>query len=61
VLITDDGKETRLTRPGDTIVQRGTVHGWKNPGPGWTRFVSILVDAEPAVVDGEPLPESADW
>jgi len=57
VLVTGDGNEKRLTRPGDTVVQKGTLHKWKNPGPGWTRWVSILVDAEPAKINGIPLRE----
>ena len=32
ILELDDGQE-RLLRPGDTVVQNGTRHRWKNPGP----------------------------
>ena len=56
ILILDDGTEKEFSTPGDTIVQRGTMHAWRNPGPEWTRWVSIVVDAKLAVVEGKPLP-----
>lgn len=55
ILITEDGSETRLTNPGDTVVQRGSVHAWKNPGTEWARWISVLVPAEPVVVNGMTL------
>ena len=60
MLVTGDGNETHLTKPGDTVIQKGTLHKWKNPGPGWTRWVSILVDAEPAKINGILLGEWRD-
>ncbi|KAI0275102.1 hypothetical protein BC834DRAFT_965540 [Gloeopeniophorella convolvens] len=51
VLIMDDGSERTLTRPGDTVVQRGTLHAWRNPGTAWTRWTSVIIAAEP--VDGQ--------
>ncbi|THH19751.1 hypothetical protein EW146_g1499 [Bondarzewia mesenterica] len=55
VLIMDNGAETYLKNPGDVIVQRGTVHGWRNPGTAWTRWACVVVDAEPASVGGTVL------
>ncbi|KAI0735108.1 hypothetical protein C8Q76DRAFT_270891 [Earliella scabrosa] len=55
ILQMEDGSETLLENPGDVVVQRGTVHAWKNPGPGWTRWVTVLIDAHPAVVNGVAL------
>lgn len=52
----EDGSETLIENPGDVVIQRGTVHAWKNPGPGWVRWITIVIDAEPAVVNGSPLP-----
>ncbi len=52
----DDGTETVLDKPGDTVIQRGTMHAWRNPGPGWTRWACVLVGAEPASVNGKALP-----
>ena len=42
-------------KPGDTIVQRGTIHTWVNHGkvPAVTAF--ILIDAKPVEVDGKEL------
>ncbi|KAI1797943.1 hypothetical protein LXA43DRAFT_275784 [Ganoderma leucocontextum] len=56
ILIMEDGSEILLDKPGDTVVQRGTIHAWRNPGPEWTRWVTILLDANPAVVNGIALP-----
>ena len=56
VLEMEDGSETLLEEPGAVVVMRGTVHAWKNPGPGWARWLTILMDAQPAVVNGQPLP-----
>ena len=56
LLVMEDGSEVLLEHPGDTVVQRGTIHAWKNPGPGWARWMTILIDAEPAVVHGRALP-----
>ncbi|GBE77990.1 hypothetical protein SCP_0108720 [Sparassis crispa] len=56
ILILEDGTDRTFETPGDVVVQRGTIHGWKNPGPEWTRWITILVDARPPVVDGHALP-----
>lgn len=53
----DDGVEVHLTKAGDTVVQRGTMHTWRNPGTTWTRWVAFVMDATPVVVDGETLKE----
>ena len=58
----DDGEVVHL-KPGDVVVQRGTVHTWVNRGsvPAVTAF--ILIDAKPAEVEGQllrtifPVPE----
>ncbi|KAI0335205.1 hypothetical protein GY45DRAFT_1366792 [Cubamyces sp. BRFM 1775] len=55
ILIMEDGSETLLDQPGDIVVQRGTIHGWRNPGPEWTRWLTVVVDAKPAVVNGKAL------
>ncbi|KAI0068234.1 hypothetical protein BV25DRAFT_1818622 [Artomyces pyxidatus] len=58
IVTTEDGTEKHLTTPGDTLIQRGTMHAWKNPGKTWVRFATVLIDAEPAVVDGKVLGEA---
>lgn len=42
---------------GDVLVRKANSHGWKNPGPEWVRWVCIIVDAEPVVINGKTLPE----
>jgi len=56
LLVFPDGTETHLKNPGDTVVQRGTSHAWKNPGTTWTRWMTFVIDAAPARVGGEDLP-----
>ncbi|PSS37660.1 hypothetical protein PHLCEN_2v484 [Hermanssonia centrifuga] len=51
----EDGSEHLLDQPGSIVIQRGTMHAWRNPGPEWARWVCVLVDADPAVVNGQPL------
>jgi len=58
ILITEDGEEKLVENPGDVVVQKGNMHAWRNPGPGWTRWVSVLVDAKPAHIDGTPLEDT---
>jgi mannose-6-phosphate isomerase-like protein (cupin superfamily) len=50
-----DNGETVHLKPGDVVVQRGTVHTWINRGsvPAVTAF--ILIDAKPAEINGEEL------
>jgi len=50
-----DNVETVHLKPGDVVVQRGTIHTWVNRGsvPAVTAF--ILIDAKPAEVNGEEL------
>lgn len=52
----DDGAVTRV-EAGEVIVQRGTIHAWRNPSADTTvRVAFVLIDARPATVCGEPLP-----
>lgn len=41
-----DDSEARL-EAGDTMVQRGTVHAWSNPGPEPCVVMFVLIDAKP--------------
>ncbi|KAE8445867.1 hypothetical protein EG329_012790 [Mollisiaceae sp. DMI_Dod_QoI] len=49
-----DGGERKILRRGDSCVQRGTMHAWRNPSQSgkWARMVFVLVGAE-----GEGLTE----
>jgi hypothetical protein len=60
--LTLDSGEVRVLRPGDTIVQRGTMHAWRNPSKTeWARVVFFLLGAEPVKVGGEVMGEVLDW
>jgi quercetin dioxygenase-like cupin family protein len=54
-----DGGETVTVRAGDVVVQRGTNHRWHNLSDVPCRFAWILLDAQPATVDGHHL--EASW
>jgi oxalate decarboxylase/phosphoglucose isomerase-like protein (cupin superfamily) len=42
-------------KPGDIVVQRGTMHAWVNNGPTPCVFAFILIDADPAKAGGQEL------
>jgi quercetin dioxygenase-like cupin family protein len=51
--LTLDSGETRTLRVGDVVVQRGTMHGWRNPSATeWARVVFFLVGAEAVTLEG---------
>jgi len=51
VHITENGDE-RILKAGDVLIQRGTLHAWRNPSTTeWVRMLSVLVDAEPAIIN----------
>lgn len=52
----DDGCVT-TARAGDVVIQRGTIHLWRNPSPTEPcRIIFVLIEAAPATVDGMALP-----
>jgi mannose-6-phosphate isomerase-like protein (cupin superfamily) len=51
VLELDDGAEVTL-HPGDTVVQNGTRHRWKNPGDTMARLVLFICGASHTAVSG---------
>lgn len=53
----DDGVTT-LLGPGDVVVQRGTIHLWRNPSPtAPCRIAFILIEAKAYEHEGVGLPE----
>src|ERR1700733_6926111 len=54
-----DGGEVVTVRAGDVVIQRGTNHAWHNRSDKLCRFAWILMDAEPATVEGRRL--GASW
>ncbi|KAI5781562.1 RmlC-like cupin domain-containing protein, partial [Geopyxis carbonaria] len=54
VAVMDGGEERRLGR-GDVVVQRGTMHAWRNAGEGWARMAYVMTASDPVVVGGREL------
>ena len=51
-----DNRVFKTLGPGDIIVQRGTIHKWRNPSSDTIcRIVFILIEAKPFELDGTPL------
>lgn len=55
VLLELDGQDPVTLNAGDVVVQRGTVHNWKNDGPDVCMIAIVLIHAKPAVVEGKVL------
>ena len=56
-LILESG-EVRLMQKGDVVIQRGTMHAWRNPSPtNWARMVFVLLDCQPLNIGGNQLGE----
>ncbi|MGH1504227.1 MAG: cupin domain-containing protein [Acidimicrobiales bacterium] len=53
-----DDHAVTLLEAGDVVVQRGTIHRWRNPSASETcRVVFVLIEAAPVVVAGAALPD----
>ena len=50
-----DSGEIVPMKPGDIVVQRGTMHAWVNNGTAPAVFAFILIDAHPAKIEGQEL------
>lgn len=51
-----DDKEVKTLTAGDIIVQRGTIHLWRNPSTTEKcRIVFILIEAKPFEIEGVPF------
>jgi quercetin dioxygenase-like cupin family protein len=56
-LVLDSGEE-RLLKRGDLVIQRATMHAWRNTSEtGWARMLYILQPAKPLVVGGKEMGE----
>ena len=55
-LVLDSG-ETRVVRAGDIVIQRATMHSWRNPGKEWARVIASMMPATGAVGGGKVLDE----
>ncbi|KAJ7356403.1 hypothetical protein DFH08DRAFT_770448 [Mycena albidolilacea] len=56
VLELDDGERITLNE-GDTVVQRGTMHTWRNESTEWARICFVVLGAKPVEINGEKLGE----
>ena len=52
-LILESGEEVRLAG-GDCVVQRGTVHAWRNRSDAPVTFVAVLIDADEGSLPATP-------
>jgi quercetin dioxygenase-like cupin family protein len=53
-----DSGEKRLMRRGDTAIQRGTNHAWRNQSnTEWARMLYVLQECEPIEIEGKRLVE----
>ena len=51
-----DGGERRVLNRGDMVVQRGTMHAWRNPsGTEWVRFFAVVQPIVPIQMNGMEL------
>lgn len=52
------GGEIQEMKPGDVMVQRYTMHAWRNPSKtDWARMIFVLIDCKPLEIDGKTLKE----
>lgn len=59
-MILDSG-EVRTLHRSDVVVQRATMHAWRNPSSTeWARMIFVLQDCEPLMIGGTVLDDSAD-
>jgi len=57
VSVLDSGEEQLMGR-GDVMVQRATMHAWKNPSQTeWARMIFVLQDCKPLFVNGKRFGE----
>jgi quercetin dioxygenase-like cupin family protein len=53
-----DSGEVKVLKRGDVLVQRGTLHAWRNKSKtDWARMLFVLIGAKPVLVDGKELGE----
>ncbi|KAJ7058753.1 hypothetical protein C8F01DRAFT_990218, partial [Mycena amicta] len=56
VLELEDGERLTL-KEGDTVVQRGTIHTWRNETvtDEWTKMYFVMIGAKPVEIAGKKL------
>lgn len=54
IVLEMEGGESKTLKQGDVIVQRGTIHRWKNESDEWTRIYWVVAGAFSGQVIGLP-------
>lgn len=56
VELTLESGEKRVIKPGDLIVQRATMHAWRNTSSHkWSRMIGIMAESQPVEAGGKVL------
>ncbi|KAL9616952.1 MAG: hypothetical protein Q9160_008222 [Pyrenula sp. 1 TL-2023] len=55
--LTLDSGEIRHVKAGEVVIQRGTMHSWKNVSEGWARMLAVTIPVNELVVGGESKKE----
>ncbi|KAM7199184.1 cupin 2, conserved barrel [Rhypophila sp. PSN 637] len=51
--LTLDSGQTRRIKAGEVVIQRGTMHSWKNVSEGWARMLAVTIPVGELIVGGE--------
>ncbi|KAJ7909487.1 hypothetical protein B0H13DRAFT_2014119 [Mycena leptocephala] len=54
ILELEEGERVTLNE-GDTVVQRGTIHTWRNETTEWAKIYFVMLSAKPIEIDGKTL------
>lgn len=53
VMVLEEGENTVL-KTGDVVVQRGTIHSWRNEGAEWVRIFCVMLREYRTICKAEP-------
>ncbi|KAJ7020219.1 hypothetical protein C8F04DRAFT_1048508 [Mycena alexandri] len=56
ILELEEGERVTLNE-GDTVVQRGTMHTWRNETTEWAKVYFVMLGAQPIEIEGKKLEE----
>lgn len=51
--LTLDSGQTQNIRAGEVVIQRGTMHSWKNVSSSWARMLAVTIPVNELIVGGE--------
>ncbi|KAJ7579034.1 hypothetical protein C8J56DRAFT_1059269 [Mycena floridula] len=55
VVLVLDNDERIVLKEGDIVVQRGTIHSWRNETDEWARIYFVVLGAQPIKIGGKEL------